>query len=72
MDSKKYGSRNWALYDDYGNLICVAVYKKGALEVLNRLLGEETRNHSYLRQMIIQYSRKGLYEINQHIQIQMC
>lgn len=46
MDIKKYGSRNWAVYDDFGNLICVAVYKKGALEVLNRLSGEETGNHS--------------------------
>lgn len=46
MDIKKYGSRNWAVYDDFGNLICVAVYKKGALEVLNRLSGIETGNHS--------------------------
>jgi hypothetical protein len=45
MDIKKYGSRNWAVYDDFGNLICVAVYKKGALEVLNRLSGIETGNH---------------------------
>ncbi len=46
MDIKKYGSRNWAVYDDLGNLICVAVYKKGALEVLNRLSGEETGTRS--------------------------
>ena len=46
MDIKKYGSRNWAVYDDFGNLICVAAYKKGALEVLNRLSGEETGKHS--------------------------
>lgn len=46
MDIKKYGSRNWAVYDDFGNLICVAVYKKGALEVLNRLSGIETGNHA--------------------------
>lgn len=46
MDIKKYGGRNWAVYDDFGNLICVAVYKKGALEVLNRLSGEETGNRS--------------------------
>lgn len=46
MDIKKYGSRNWAVYDDHGILICVAVYKKGALEVLNRLSGEETGTHS--------------------------
>lgn len=45
MDIKKYGNRNWAVYDDFGNLICVAVYKKGALEVLNRLSGIETGNY---------------------------
>ena len=46
MAIKKYGSRNWAVYDDFGNLICVTVYKKGALEVLNRLSGIETGNYS--------------------------
>lgn len=46
MDIKKYGSRNWEVYDDFGNLICVTVYKKGALEVLNRLSGIETGNYS--------------------------
>jgi hypothetical protein len=31
-----YG-RFWAIYDTAGTLICVAVYKKGAREVVRRL-----------------------------------
>lgn len=37
MEIKKYGFRNWALYDDNGELVCVTVYKRGALEVARRL-----------------------------------
>ena len=37
MILQKYGSRNWAVYDEYGQLICVTVYKKGAMEVMRRL-----------------------------------
>jgi hypothetical protein len=36
MVVKKYG-KFWALYDTDGRLICVTVYRKGALEVLRRL-----------------------------------
>jgi hypothetical protein len=36
MAVKKYG-KFWALYDTDGSLICVTVYKKGALEVMRRL-----------------------------------
>jgi len=36
MVVKKYG-KFWAVYDADGSLICVTVYKKGALEVLRRL-----------------------------------
>lgn len=39
MKFERYGSRNWAVYDDFGNLICVTVYKKGAIELVNRLSG---------------------------------
>jgi len=45
INIKKYGDRNWAVYDGSGNLICVTVYKKGAIEVFNRLSGEEIENH---------------------------
>ena len=31
--------RNWAVYDDAGALVCLCVYKRGALEVLRRLQG---------------------------------
>jgi hypothetical protein len=36
MKIEKRG-RYWAVYADDGELICVAVYKKGAQEVLRRL-----------------------------------
>ena len=33
---KRYGNRNWAVYIN-GMLLCVTVYKKGALAVCNAL-----------------------------------
>jgi len=33
-------TRFWALYDEAGELICVTVYKRGALEVMRRLQGK--------------------------------
>ena len=36
MVVKKYG-KFWAVYDADGSLICLCVYKKGALEVIRRL-----------------------------------
>ena len=48
MEVKKHG-RNWAVYDGKGELVCVAVYKKGAFEVARRLanppLPKEVTNH---------------------------
>jgi hypothetical protein len=41
MTMRKYG-RFWAVYADDGALICVCVYKKGALEVLRRLQHAQT------------------------------
>jgi len=35
MKLEKYG-RFWAVYDELDELICVTVYKKGALEVIRR------------------------------------
>lgn len=29
--------RNWAVYDPIGELICVTLYKRGALEIVRRL-----------------------------------
>ncbi len=40
MEIKKYGDRNWAVYDSSGQLVCLTVYKKGALEVTKRLSEE--------------------------------
>ena len=37
MRVEKYNERNWAVYDTLGELICVTVYKKGALEVARRI-----------------------------------
>ena len=37
MVVKKYGARFWAVYDEDGMLVCVTVYKKGAVEVCKRL-----------------------------------
>ena len=37
MKIEKYGNRNWAVYDDFGFLVCITVYKKGANEVVRRL-----------------------------------
>jgi len=36
MAIRKYG-RYWAVLDSDGTLICLCVYKKGALEVVRRL-----------------------------------
>jgi hypothetical protein len=30
----------WAVYDETGELICIAVYKKGAQEVVRRIAGK--------------------------------
>jgi len=36
MRIERYG-RYWAVYDHDGNLVAVTVYKKGAVEVVDRL-----------------------------------
>ncbi len=36
---KKYG-RNWRVIDPAGQLVCITVYKKGALEVVRRLAAQ--------------------------------
>jgi hypothetical protein len=38
---KKYG-RNWMVTDPAGQLVCITVYMKGALEVVRRLAVERT------------------------------
>lgn len=42
---EKYGHRKqfWALYDPSGELVCVTLYKKGALEVARRLADSSCR-----------------------------
>jgi hypothetical protein len=34
---KQYGSRYWMVIDPVGELVCLTVYKKGAMEVVRRL-----------------------------------
>jgi len=34
---ERHGRRNWKVVDGNGELVCVAVYKKGAAEVIRRL-----------------------------------
>lgn len=43
MKMEKRG-RYWAVYADGGELICLAVYKKGAQEVLRRLEKKQNRS----------------------------
>ena len=40
MQVRKYGGRYWAVYNTDGTLVCVCLYKKGALEVVRRLSGK--------------------------------
>lgn len=38
MRYEKYkGGNHWAVYDDDNELICLTVYKRGAIEVIKRL-----------------------------------
>jgi hypothetical protein len=37
---ERYGRRFWAVYED-GKLLCVTVYKKGAVAVVRRIAGAE-------------------------------
>jgi hypothetical protein len=34
---KQHGSRYWMVIDPVGELVCLTVYKKGAMEVVRRL-----------------------------------
>lgn len=37
MTIMKHGRRYWRVYDDDGSLVCTAVYRKAAREVVRRL-----------------------------------
>ena len=41
----RYGTRFWAVYES-GNLLCVTVYKKGALAVIDRISRGVTRKEN--------------------------
>jgi len=36
MTVERHG-RHWAVYDDHDELVCLTVYRKGAVEVIRRL-----------------------------------
>jgi hypothetical protein len=42
--------RFWAVHDDAGELICICVYKRGALEVARRLTSAPASSDCYLRE----------------------
>jgi hypothetical protein len=44
MRIERYGNtRHWAVRDRDGSLICLCVYKRGAMEVLRRLQAREKK-----------------------------
>ena len=48
----KHGySRFWAVYDPAGELVCVCVYKRGAVEVARRLSLVPPFSASYMREI---------------------
>ncbi len=62
MVIKKYGFKNWALYDNNGELVCVTVYKKGALEVARRLGNDVIIKKSSIRTMQ-PINKEGFYYV---------
>ena len=46
MKIRKRG-KFWAVFDDNGRLICLAIYRKGALEVIKKLTTEGRKNNVY-------------------------
>ena len=48
--SKHGRSRFWAVRDEAGELVCVCVYKRGALEVVRRLADDVAPNAGCLRE----------------------
>jgi hypothetical protein len=57
--SKHGHTRFWAVRDAAGELICVCVYKRGALEVARRLSLEVTSQDGYLRETPPEISREA-------------
>lgn len=45
MRIEKYGDRFWAVYDSNNELVCVTVYKKGALGIIKRLSEKGGNNY---------------------------
>jgi len=60
---KKHGhSRFWAVYDPVGDLVCVCVYKRGAVEVVRRLSRPSPASASELRENPPETAREPVQE----------
>lgn len=72
MRIEKYKNGGWAVYDTNDNLVCVTLYKVGALEVMKRLEGntiEPTINQMDIVQKEITSLSKELKQINNRLQV---
>ncbi|MCX7914092.1 MAG: hypothetical protein N2511_05860 [Thermodesulfovibrionales bacterium] len=69
MRIEKYGNRNWAVYDHCGSIVCITVYKKGALEVVTRLssAGPEGITKANIKLLEITRLEKKLKALNQKL-----
>jgi hypothetical protein len=47
--SKHGRSRFWAVHDPAGVMVCVCVYKQGAIEVVQRLMAKRPHEGGYLQ-----------------------
>ena len=46
MEVRKRG-KFWAMYDDKGKMVCLAIYRKGALEIIRRLKDERGKDNVF-------------------------
>jgi hypothetical protein len=59
----KHGhSRFWAVHDPAGELVCICVYKRGAVEVARRLSLAPSSDACYLRETPPENSREPVLE----------
>jgi hypothetical protein len=68
----KHGrSRFWALRDGAGDLVCLCVYKRGALEVARRLAQDLTPDACCLREAPAPFASKSPESTTTHPQNRM-
>ena len=59
---EKYG-RFWAVYDGTGQMVCVAVYRKGAQEVVRRLRPQATVDAACSDCQVAEADRRPIYSL---------